>query len=54
MNRTRLDLYTDYLTVTFGYATTTRLFQLLDGEISHDAVSRFCVQNGAFDHQQVP
>ena len=41
MNQTRLDLYTDYLTVTFGYATATGLSQLLDGEISHDAVSRF-------------
>lgn len=41
MNQTRLDLYTDYLTVTFGYATATGLSQLLDGEISHDAISRF-------------
>jgi hypothetical protein len=41
MNQTRLDLYTDYLTVTFGYATATGLSQLLDGAISHDAITRF-------------
>ena len=41
MNQTRLDFYTDYLMVTFGYATATGLSQLLDGEISHDAISRF-------------
>ena len=41
MNQTRLDRYNDYLTVTFGYATATGLSQLLDGSISHDAVSRF-------------
>jgi hypothetical protein len=36
-----LCLYTDYLTVTFGYATATGLSELLDGQISHDAISRF-------------
>ena len=41
MNQTHLDLYTDYLTVTFGYTTTTGLSQLLDGQISHAAISRF-------------
>ena len=41
MNQTHLDLYTDYLTVTFGYATATGLSQLLDGQISHDAITRF-------------
>jgi len=41
MNQTHLDLYTDYLSVTFGYATATGLSQMLDGRISHDTVSRF-------------
>ena len=41
MNQTRLDLYTDYLSVTFGYATATGLSKMLDGGISHDAISRF-------------
>ncbi len=41
MNQTRLDLYTDDLIVTFGYATATGLSQLLDGQISHTAISRF-------------
>ncbi len=35
-----LDLYTDYLSVTFGYATSTRLSQLLDGGVSHDQITR--------------
>jgi hypothetical protein len=35
-----LDLYTDYLSVTFGYATSSGLSQLLDGEVSHDQVTR--------------
>jgi hypothetical protein len=41
MDKTRLDLYTDYLTVTFGQATATGLSALLDGTISHDAITRF-------------
>lgn len=41
MNQKLLDLYTDYLSVTFGYATATGLSNMLDGSISHDAISRF-------------
>lgn len=41
MNTNYLELYTDYLTVTFGYATATGLSRMLNGSISHDAVSRF-------------
>lgn len=41
MNQNRLDLYTDYLSVTFGYATATGLSKMLDGQISHDAITRF-------------
>lgn len=41
MNKEQLDLYTDYLMVTFEYATATGLSNLLDGEISHDTFTRF-------------
>jgi hypothetical protein len=41
MNTKYLDLYTDYLAVTFGYATATGLSDLLDGSISHDKFTRF-------------
>jgi hypothetical protein len=41
MNSKYLDLYTDYLAVTFGYATATGLSKLLDGSISHDKITRF-------------
>jgi SRSO17 transposase len=41
MNQHKLDLYTDYLSVTFGQATATGLSNLLNGEMSHDAITRF-------------
>jgi hypothetical protein len=41
MNTEYLDLYTDYLAVTFGYATATGLSDMLDGSISHDKFTRF-------------
>ena len=44
MTNSLLDLYTDYLSVSFSYATATGLSNLLDGEISHDAVTRFLAQ----------
>ena len=33
-----LDLYTDYLISTTGYARATELWAMLDGEMSHDQV----------------
>lgn len=36
-----LDLYTDYLQVTFRSATATGLSSLLDGAVSHDQITRF-------------
>jgi hypothetical protein len=36
-----LDLYTDYLISSFGPTTATGLSRLLDGEVSHDQVTRF-------------
>lgn len=41
MDKSLLDLYTDYLISSFGQTTATGLSQLLDGQISHDAVTRF-------------
>jgi len=41
MNQQFLDLYTDYLTVTFNKATATGLSALLDGEYSHDKITRY-------------
>ena len=44
MAHSPLDLYTDYLSVSFGAATATGLSALLDGAVSHDAVTRFLSQ----------
>jgi len=41
MSKSLLDLYTDYLISSFGPTTATGLSQLLDGEVSHDQVTRF-------------
>jgi DDE superfamily endonuclease len=41
MNKSLLDLYTDYLISSFGATTATGLSRLLDGAISHDSVTRF-------------
>ena len=38
---TTLDLYTDYLLSSFGQTTATTLSALLEGELSHDDVTRF-------------
>ena len=41
MNKELLDVYTDYLISQNQYATATGLSRLLDGEISHDRITRF-------------
>lgn len=41
MNKTNLDLYTDYLLSTYGAATATGLSAMVEGEVSHDQVTRF-------------
>ena len=41
MKKTYLELYTDYLIASFGKTTATGLSALLDGEISHDKITRF-------------
>ena len=52
MNTKYLDLYTDYLAVTFGYATATGLSNMLDGSISHDKVTRF-LADGEWDSKEL-
>jgi hypothetical protein len=41
MNAEHFDLYTDYLISSFGPTTATGLSKLLDGQLSHDQVTRF-------------
>jgi len=41
----KLDLYTDYLLSSFGQTSATGLSRLVDGDISHDSVSRFLSGN---------
>lgn len=36
-----LDIYTDYLISSFGETTATNLSSMLEGEISHDTITRF-------------
>ncbi|MGB1241309.1 MAG: IS701 family transposase, partial [Chitinophagales bacterium] len=43
--QTKLDLYTDYLLSSFGQTGATGLSRLVDGEISHDSVTRFLSGN---------
>lgn len=44
MDRENLELYSDYLISTFGYATATGLSKMLDEQISHDKITRFLSQ----------
>lgn len=41
MKKADLELYTDYLLSTFGSATATGLSAMVDGDMSHDRVTRF-------------
>lgn len=41
MKKAELELYTDYLISTFGSATATGLSAMVDGDVSHDRVTRF-------------
>ena len=41
-----LDLYSEYLLSSFGPATATGLSRMMDGEISHDQVTRFLAETG--------
>jgi len=41
MKKANLDLYTDYLLSTFGAATATGLSAMVEGDVSHDQITRF-------------
>ena len=41
MNRALIDLYSDYLITAFSQASATSLSRALDGQISHDTITRF-------------
>ena len=41
MDKQLLDLYSDYLLSSFSVTTATGLSSLVDGEVSHDKVTRF-------------
>ena len=40
-----IELYTDYLISGNGYATATGLSSMMDGDVSHDQITRFLSQN---------
>ncbi len=52
MDKNLLDLYTDYLICQNHHATATGLSNLLDGEVSHDKVTRFLNRNN-FDSKDL-
>jgi hypothetical protein len=41
MKKAELELYTDYLISTFGATTASGLSAMVDGDVSHDRVTRF-------------
>lgn len=48
-----LDIYSDYLIAQNQYATATGLSALLDGEISHDQITRFLKGINNFEDKAV-
>ncbi|MBP9830702.1 MAG: hypothetical protein KBC65_04475 [Polaromonas sp.] len=45
MKKADLDLYTDYLLSSCGFATATGLSATVDDAVSHDKVTRFCLHS---------
>ena len=45
MKNTHLDLYADYLLCSFTQTTATGLSAMVDGEVSHDKITRFLSNN---------
>jgi hypothetical protein len=41
MGRDLLDIYSDYLLYSTGQTTATGLSKILDGQISHDKITRY-------------
>lgn len=52
MNKSMLEIYSDYLIVNNHYATATHLSRILDGEMSHDKITRF-LKNSNFNNQDL-
>jgi len=52
MNKELLEIYTDYLITQSQQATATGLSDVLDGEISHDQVTRF-LSRGTYESKQL-
>ena len=48
MNKELAELYSDYLLSSFGAATATGLSDMLEGEVSHDRITRF-LSKGVYD-----
>ena len=46
MNKELTELYSDYLLSSFGAATATGLSNMLEGEVSHDRITRLLSQEG--------
>jgi len=44
MNKPLLNLYSDYLICSFGPTTAMGLADLLDGDVSHDKITRFLAE----------
>ena len=44
MNREMIELYSDYLLASYGQTTATGLSKLLEGDLSHDQITRFLRQ----------
>ncbi len=45
MNQKLFDLYADYLLCSFGQTSATNLSSLVDGDVSHDQVTRLLANN---------
>jgi hypothetical protein len=43
MDKQLLETYTDYLMSSFSYTTATGLSMMVEGEISHDKITRFYI-----------
>jgi len=41
MNKEHLELYTDYLLRSFGFATATGLSRMIEGQLTHDQITLF-------------
>ena len=49
MKKDNFDLYIDYLLSTLGSATATGLSAMVEGEVSHDKITRLlCAQDDTF------